>query len=151
MNIEDANIANAERDADPVRWHDYDPNNGMESRYESLHSANRREQPQPTEAREDVPVEEAERESSISSSGSSVRDGSQIHRSRTARTVSRSSTRMEHDFMEYLDRHPTAVKRMQDRQLYHSSYKIMGELMGCRPTATQPNCRDSENNYTRTW
>lgn len=113
MNAEDANIANAERDADPVRWHDYDPTNTMESRYESLHSAQTRQQAEQSEA----PIEETERESSISSSGSSVRDGSQSQSQRhRPSTVSRTSTRMEYDLMEYLDRHPTAIQRMQERK-----------------------------------
>lgn len=116
MNIQDANIANAERDADPVRWRDYDPSNVLESRYETLYSAQTGRQAEDSstagEARED-PMEEVERESSISSSGSSIQDGSQIRHAPS--TVSRTSTRMESDLMEYLDRHPTAIKRMQER------------------------------------
>lgn len=123
MNIEDASIVNAERDADPVRWHDYDPNNALQHQYDTLHSAQARHQAERSrshlEAVEDAAEEEeVERESSISSSGSSQRDGSSLFMRHAAApsTVSRTSTRMEHDFMEYLDRHPTAVKRMQDRE-----------------------------------
>lgn len=125
MNIEDQSIANAERDADPVRWANYGPSNPLEStRHETLHSGQTAHQAEEehTEAREDL-TEEVERESSVSSSGSSIRDESQIRRHAPS-TVSRSSTRMEYDLMEYLDRHPTAMKRMQERELSHTCAKL---------------------------
>lgn len=105
MNIEDADIVNAERDADPERWHDYN--------YAPIEAARASR----TRTIQNEAAEEAERVGSVSSSstGSSIRTGTrnQSHRPSVA---TRTSTKLETEFMHYLDRHPTAVKRMQDRE-----------------------------------
>jgi len=110
MNIEDADIVNAERDADPQRYHDYDPTNTLRAQYERTHS-HQTQNPQWSEA-----VEEQEEVDSASSV-----DPNEGARSRHRPSVmSRTSTRMERDFMHYLERHPTAIKRIQDHRLQHS-------------------------------
>ena len=59
--------------------------------------------------------------SSSSSSSSSIRQEEMRGqaRSRNMSTVSKTSTRMERDLMEYLDRHPTAIGRIQQHRLQH--------------------------------
>ncbi|KAI5370717.1 Putative major facilitator superfamily, MFS transporter superfamily [Septoria linicola] len=114
MNREDANVAHAEYDADPVRFRSYDANNDLETSYQSLHAA------QPTHTqdrleRTETANEAEEAESVSSSSSSSIR-----HASTASRTVTRSSTRIENDFLRYLERHPTAIQRIQDHRLQHS-------------------------------
>lgn len=94
MNDEDRDIVRAERDADPERFRNYfrEPAN-----------------------------EEAE---SVRSSGSSSTHDAPPSSRRTAsmasRTFTRTSTQIEDNFMHYLDRHPTAIQRMQDHRLQHS-------------------------------
>lgn len=116
MNIEDEDIVNAERDADPQRFHDYDPNNQFENDYGPL-EARRKSHAEAvrklTEERE--AAEQTERAESVSSSSSSsIRTG--VSTSHRPSVVTRASTRFEAEFMHYLDRHPTAVKRIQDRE-----------------------------------
>lgn len=143
MNVQDASILRAERDADPERWHDYDPNNTIRSRYDAEQAQEAAETP--AEAR-DAPVEEVEREGSLSSSGSSMRDASTIQRHRSSTVVSRSSTRMEYELMEYLDRHPTAIKRVQERELTHISTITTFKLMlSCRSSSTLSDSRIVED------
>ena len=149
MNIEDVDIAYAERDASPVRTEGRDPQHQLEQAHTRIHE-NRRQShmdqavpfEEPQEAVETPvrtePVEEIEEEprssrrpsagsSSVSSfSTASIRAqetrGSGRHRPRTRQmsTLSKSSTRMERDLMDYLDRHPTAVARIEEHRLQHS-------------------------------
>lgn len=117
MNNEDEDIVNAERDADPQRYHDYDPNSQFEKDYGPL-EARRKSRAEAvrknTEERE--AAEQAERAESVSSSSSSsIRTGN-IPTSHRPSVATRTSTRFEAEFMHYLDRHPTAVKRIQDRE-----------------------------------
>lgn len=94
MNEEDLDIVRAERDADPDRFRNY--------------------------FRE--PVNE-EAESVRSSGSSSTHDALPSIRhtaSAASRTFTRTSTQIEDHFMHYLDRHPTAIRRMQDHRLQHS-------------------------------
>lgn len=117
MNAEDEDIVNAERDADQQRFHDYDPNSQFEKDYGSL-EASRKSRAEAfrktTEERE--AAEQPERAESVSSSSSSSIRAAGMNTSHRPSVATRASTRFEAEFMHYLDRHPTAVKRMQDRE-----------------------------------
>lgn len=116
MNAEDEDIVNAERDADPQRYRDYDPNNTFEKEYGPLEA---RRESRAEALRTNTTrggTEQAERAESVSSSSSSsIRTGA-INPSHRPSVATRASTRFEEEFMHYLDRHPTAVKRIQDRE-----------------------------------
>lgn len=103
MNLEDACIVRAEQDSDPVRFHDYDPNNRFDAEYERIESAHTQTHTEPAEvpAAEtplDEAIEEEEDESSRSSADSDVEDDSRRRQHRPSVT-SRASTRMEMEFM----------------------------------------------------
>lgn len=124
MNAEDADIVNAEVDSDPVRYHDYDPNNALENQWTRLHPgrtnasvASARQQSNTGERSEAVEEVESEDSSSEDERADERSVPSQRHRLSYA---SRTSTKMEEEFMHYLERHPTAVKRIQDHRLQHS-------------------------------
>lgn len=101
-----------------------DSTDHFRSTYQSLHPAqSTRTQGggEQVEAFHEPAVEEAE--SVGSSSSSSIRNGSLSTRrtaSMASRNFTRSSTQIEDNFMHYLDRHPTAIQRMQDHRLQHS-------------------------------
>lgn len=121
MNTEDADIMNAERDANPERFHDYDPNNSFEREYAPIEAARTTRTHVTQTSTQNGATEEAERAGSVSSSstGSSIRTGARTQSHRPS-VATRASTRLETEFMHYLDRHPTAVKRIQDHRLQHS-------------------------------
>ena len=126
----DANMAHAERDASPERAESYPAAQGLEREYTKLHEHDAAQQAAAQHEHErEVPREEVEerpqshRMSSMSSSVSSVTTASQSTRQRPSRIdsqMTRTSTRMEKALMEYLDRHPTAIKRIEDHRLQHS-------------------------------
>lgn len=144
MNIEDVDIAWAERDASPVRTGSRDPEHLLEHEHTRVHDERRRSQIEQNasfgEAAEtplrEEPTEEIEEQprssrrpsagtGSVSSySTASIRQqqssGRQRTQSRQMSTVSKSSTKMENDFMQYLDRHPTAIARVAEHRLQHS-------------------------------
>jgi MFS transporter, DHA1 family, multidrug resistance protein len=138
MNVEDADIAWAERDASPTRMRSYDPADGLSGQYERIHAerearsvsrAEPREEPTeeveaPLEAVEThrhgdgphgTPNETGSRATSISSISTVDRPPRNRHMS----TISKTSTRMERDIMAYLDRHPTAIERVEAHRLQH--------------------------------
>lgn len=129
MNIEDADIAHAEREAEPRRWSQYSGAEGLEREYTELHAhpthnthrSRRRSSGRNEHGTE--PVEEVEGAGSISSvstaSRSSIR-GAGRRRPSSRLTTYTTNERTEEYLMEYLDRHPTAVKRMEDHRLQHT-------------------------------
>lgn len=141
INKEDADMAHAERDADPERWRQYPESEGLEQAYTRFHESDP-QTPTPGARREEVeaPLEEAEEQpppphrdgrhmsaaSSVSSiftvERESIRAGTRQRPSRLDSRLTTTETKMgmEKIFMEYLDRHPTAVKRIQDHRLQHS-------------------------------
>ena len=154
MNVEDVDVAWAERDASPTRMRTYDTHDHLPARYEQIHEAREEqtrsrhgsrpnaeaaEEAEAAEAREETgaPLEEIETHptrhgdgphgtpgetgSLASSSSVSSVDGesSRGRRQRHLSTVSKTSTRMERDLMAYLDRHPTAVGRIEQHRLQH--------------------------------
>ncbi|KAF2172484.1 hypothetical protein M409DRAFT_50176 [Zasmidium cellare ATCC 36951] len=120
MNTEDEDIVNAERDADPQQFHDYDPNNTFEKEYGPLEARRQSRAEALRTNTQNAGTEQAERAESVSSSSSSsIRTGA-VNASHRPSVATRASTRFEDEFMHYLDRHPTAVKRMQDHRLQHS-------------------------------
>lgn len=155
MNVEDVDVAWAERDASPQRWRTYDTTDHLPETYGSIHEAreertrsrtasqaNAQLRQESTEAHEEQgePLEEVETHpvrhgrgphgthetgslassSSISSVGrEDSRGQSSRGRQRHMSTVSKASTRMEQDIMDYLDRHPTAVARVEQHRLQH--------------------------------
>ena len=141
MNVEDVDVAWAERDSSPTRARSYDPQDRLDGEYERIHTE--RESRQASRAASQIskelreePVEEVEEveespirhrdgphgtpneTGSVSSSASSV---SSVRRTRQRHmsTISKASTRLERDIMEYLDRHPTAVARVEQHRLQH--------------------------------
>ena len=152
MNVEDADVAWAERDASPTRMRTYDTHDHLPVTYERIHEAREERlrsragsQPdaepleEPAEPREGTgePLEEVEthpvrhgdgphgtpRETGSIASSSSVssvdQDEIRGRRQRNMSTVSKTSTRMERDLMAYLDRHPTAIARIEQHRLQH--------------------------------
>lgn len=167
MDVEDVDLAWAERDASPTRLRDYDRNDGLTEEYERIHTesearraSHSRSQIQRSQAsreRHEEPVEEVEaaeeveppiqrhdgphgtanETGSVSSSVSSkenLRGQNSRHRSRQMSTLSKASTRMERMLMEYIDRHPTAIDRIEAHRLQHmqtvgSSKPFLGEAI----------------------
>ena len=167
MNVEDADVAWAERDASPTRWRTYDTQDHLATTYSQIHEqrdeatgsrtasrANARAAEESEEHREEIgrPLEEVETGAALeeietqprgrhgdgphgtpnetgsiasSSSVSSVEQeeirvqSSRNPRQRHMSTVSKTSTRIERDMMEYLDRHPTAITRIEQHRLQH--------------------------------
>lgn len=117
LNTEDAAILSAERDAEPERYHRYDPTDQLERSYQASATAavddNTEERERNTPGQE--PYEErAEAAESIASV--STRDGQSA---RWRHRPSLTSTKMEEMFMSYLDRHPTAMQRISQHRLQH--------------------------------
>ena len=147
MDVEDVDIAWAERDASPTRMRTYDTTDHLPETYERIHRESEARTRSRAESRrsrssrepEQEPVEEVEephhhhegphgtpRETgSASSSSSSVSSAQreeirgQSSRQRNMSTVSKTSTRMERDVMAYLDPHPTAIERVENHRLQH--------------------------------
>lgn len=157
MDIEDSDVAWAERDASPTRYRTYDPNDRLSSEYERIHtehdqkersraasraskasrasraSRKSREEPaegapleavetQPTHRHGDGPHGTPNETGSLGSSSVSSVDREEIRghpRQRNMSTISKTSTKMERDIMDYLDRHPTAVARVEQHRLQH--------------------------------
>jgi DHA1 family multidrug resistance protein-like MFS transporter len=142
MNSEDAARLRSERDASPSRWHDYDPNESLRERWYTEH-------PTPSaEARGSAldngpALEEVETQSEAlrrnDSHGSALTGSSSSTMSRSTRQASQASVarirttgttgtniarldtvQRDEAMFEYLERHPTAIKRMQDHRLQHS-------------------------------
>lgn len=155
MDVEDADIAWAERDADPDRARDYDPNDQLQQEYTRLHTEYDARHPQlsQSESRREA-VEEVEEPEQIEELEDPTRSGEGPHgtpnetgsisssmssgrreeirgqaggargqpRSRqysSAPTLTATSTRMERMLMEYIDRHPTAIERIEGHRLQH--------------------------------
>lgn len=147
MNVEDADVVWAERDSSPTRWRSYDADDQLQGSYDRIHQQRseqirRQSQPaveeaeEPTETREETgePLEEVETQparrgdgphgtpdetGSIASSSSTSSAQRRGPRQRHMSTISKTSTRMERDLMDYLDRHPTAVSRIEQHRLQH--------------------------------
>lgn len=163
MNVEDVDIAWAERDASPTRWRTYDENDHLRVSHERIHDAHDAttrsrtashanaeavEEPEPHQDESGAPLEEVEtgapleevesrpyrhgdgphgtpnetRSIASSSSVSSVQREDargQRGRQRHMSTISKTSTRMERELMDYLDRHPTAIARIEQHRLQH--------------------------------
>ena len=126
-NIEDVDIANAERDASPDAFRDYDPNDTFERFYSGLHEQQRGEEP--TEGAEGRPLEAVETQASGHSSSSSS-DSSHAFQSIRGGTSSRpdamhrASTVIqptESQIGRYLERHPTAIERIETHRLQHQT------------------------------
>ena len=128
MNVEDADIAWAERDASPTRMRDYDREDGLQGEYDRIHEERRQSHPvrKPAEEVEEAPLEQVETRRARrtdhdgASSISSVSTVERPVRNRNMSTVSKTSTRFEGDMMAYLDRHPTAIERIEAHKLQHS-------------------------------
>ncbi|EMC93255.1 hypothetical protein BAUCODRAFT_568109 [Baudoinia panamericana UAMH 10762] len=135
---EDADIAHAELQAEPERWRNYPEAQRMERAYDSYHAHDRETGPTevPEEPREEIEEAEEEEElprargkremSSVSTNPDfeAIQTGGTRYRTNrldsVGTTLSTTSTRMERAFMDYLDRHPTAIKRMEEHRLQHS-------------------------------
>ncbi|KAK5127135.1 hypothetical protein LTR85_008495 [Meristemomyces frigidus] len=143
---EDADMAHAEYDADPERWEQYGSTSGLRREYTEFRNtratssgapeeeAPNEEVEEPREEVEEAPREEVEEQphldgrhmstvSSISSVSSvqheSLRGSARQRPARADSALTATNTRMERAFMEYLDRHPTAIKRVEDHRLQH--------------------------------
>lgn len=147
MNSEDAARLRAEREASPTRWREYDPNESLRNRWYSEHPNEHTSPATPIEPHWDdqptqAPKEEAEdvsavrrqgsRASTTSSSSSETRSSvarrvptTQSMRTMSTRQAEANIARMntaqrDRAVMEYLERHPTAIQRMDDHRLQHS-------------------------------
>jgi len=127
FNREDANLAKAEFDADPERFeHGYGATHGLRQEYEAMHRSST--EPRYPEGEEPPAVAEELQEevehlspaSSIAEDRSESIAGRSRRRNRQLSSISRASTGFEEAFMDYLDRHPTAIKRVQDHRLQHA-------------------------------
>ena len=152
MNVEDVDVAWAERDASPSRMRTYDTHDHLPVTYDRVHHEREERTRSRTGSRPDAepqeesvepreepgePLEEVEtrparhgdgphgtpRETGSIASSSSVSsvdpDEIRSRRERNMSTVSKTSTRMERDLMAYLDRHPTAIARIEQHRLQH--------------------------------
>jgi MFS transporter, DHA1 family, multidrug resistance protein len=146
MNVEDADIAWAERDSSPTRMRSYDPEDRLSGEYDRIHteqearsqSRQRRASHASREPREEAVEEVEEVEpvrthrhgvgphgtpnetgSRVSSSASSISTVERPPRNRHLSTISRTETGVERAMMEYLDRHPTAISRIEAHRLQH--------------------------------
>jgi DHA1 family multidrug resistance protein-like MFS transporter len=143
MNSEDARALRAERDASPERWRQYDPNDTVRQRWYAEHPNTQHTDEAPwqehaahlgQEEAEDTPaVQRQGSHASTSSSSTSSSRSSVARRVPTTQSVRTVSTRQaEHDISRmntaqrdnavfaYLERHPTAVKRIDEHRLQHS-------------------------------
>lgn len=149
MNLEDVDLVNAEREAEPERWQSYGLSPRFDREYTRLHSQRpgveypdgqaqdqpREEVEEPEERREEVESPGATRphhdgrHMSTATGTSSVstveheelRGGARQRPSRLDSRLTSISTNvgLEDKLMHYLDRHPTAIKRFQDHRLQH--------------------------------
>lgn len=143
MNSEDAARLRAEREASPSRWREYDPNESLRERWYAEHPNAPRQSETPWQEHASQPAQEetedmaavrrqASHASSSSSSTSSSRS-SAVRRMPTTQSVQTVSTRQAEDnisrmntnqrdraVLAYLERHPTAIKRIDDHRLQHS-------------------------------
>lgn len=143
MNSEDAARLRAERDASPSRWREFDPNDSMRNRYYSEHPD---QEPSQEENWQDKPTRPAQEEAedlstvrrqdtraSATSSVSSDATSSIARRIPTTGSARTDSTRQleaniarmntetrDKAMFAYLERHPTAIKRIDDHRLQHS-------------------------------
>ena len=143
MNEVDASTLRAERDASPERWREYDPNDSIRQRWYAEHPNAHHTDEAPwqehaahlgQEEAEDTPaVQRQGSHASSSSSSTSSSRSSVARRVPTTQSVRTVSTRQaEHDISRmntaqrdnavfaYLERHPTAVKRIDEHRLQHS-------------------------------
>lgn len=148
MNSEDAARLRAERDASPSRWNSFDPTDDMRARWLAEHPdsqwrshSNAPQEPieTPREETEERPggvgrqgsdtSHSSHASSSSSSTASSVtRQGSLRPTAPQSRTQSNqdgailrmNTTRRDEALLHFLERHPTAIKRIQDHRLQHS-------------------------------
>lgn len=126
MNIEDVNVAYNERASSPDRYRSY-ASERLDSEYDRLHAENearsrRRSQSRASREPRQEAVEEVEEEvisptqsrrndasrasSSVSSVFTTERESNAARsRHQSMRTISKASTKMERDIMEYIDRH----------------------------------------------
>ena len=125
-NIEDVDIVNAERDASPDEFRDYDPNNTFDRVYSGVHEQQQRGQL--TEEAEGRPLEAVETRASgrTSSSNGSTRSFESIRAGTSSQpnTVRRTSTVIQPTDTQigrYLERHPTAIERMETHRLQHQN------------------------------
>ncbi|KAL9088164.1 MAG: hypothetical protein Q9165_006291 [Trypethelium subeluteriae] len=138
-NIEDVDIEEAERDASPDEFRDYDPNNNFDRIYSEAHEQQRG---QPKDEAEGRPLEAVESHTSSHSSTSASTHGYESIRGGTSsrHTVHRESTVIqptETQIGRYLERHPTAIERMETHRLQHQS-TVGSEGVRSRKSKTLP-------------
>lgn len=102
MRVEDFDIIRAERDASPIRFHSYDPHDDFQRRYGQLHPG-----------QQETMAPQVTRSSTTSSSA-----GSGSGDSTRPRAPDRQTTQRD-DIEEYLERHPTALERIQTHRMQH--------------------------------
>ena len=144
MNSEDAARLRAEQDASPTRWREYDPNDRLRNSYHAQHPddthAHQAEawqdhaaHPATEEAEDLAAVRRQSSHASTSSSSSGASRSSVARRIPTTQSVRTVSTRQaeldisrlntaqrDRAVFAYLERHPTAVQRIDDHRLQHS-------------------------------
>ncbi|KAF2724035.1 MFS general substrate transporter [Polychaeton citri CBS 116435] len=130
LNLEDVDVLSAERDAEPDRFRSVDPSDHFPETYERVHEntrPNTRTNTRTTShlSRADEKLEEVERLPTAhrASSYASTSSRSTVTRRPSFRpqnsAMTAKSENLEAKFMNYLERHPTAIQRMQDHRLQH--------------------------------
>lgn len=143
MNSEDAARLRAERDASPSRWRDYDPNDSIRDRWYAEHPSPQHQaetnwqdhtaQSGREEAEDLAAVRRQTSHASTSSSSSTGSRSSVARRVPTTQSMRTVSTRQaeqqisrmntaqrDRAVFAYLERHPTAIKRIDEHRLQHS-------------------------------
>ncbi|QIW97000.1 hypothetical protein AMS68_002518 [Peltaster fructicola] len=137
LNVEDQEIIDAERDASPERWADWRRreaderhNAHMKEEEEEQHNAHLKEEVEEYHQREEEEQQNTRlheeldghlaRHNDNRGSVSSVSSYTTRSTRRPSAFLRTTSTQVERDVFAYLERHPTAIQRMQEHRLQHS-------------------------------
>lgn len=115
-------MARNEYRADPQRWDSYGGTEGLRREYQSFQHGHAQSPEAPREEVEEPQEEEEQPEPSSYVLPLQRQATQKLGRNRHGTLQSRatSDSRVEKAFMDYLDRHPTAIKRVQDHRLQHA-------------------------------
>ena len=134
MNPEDVSVLRAERDASPERFAEFDPNDSFGQHYGPLRGESSNEQAQARLHAEQTSEEELGEEMAESGS-TTTRESVEIEPIRgTGSALSKEQTQT--DKINTLERHPTALDRIETHRSQHSS--TVGGLVSIRSRKSRP-------------